>query len=277
MSGWRLTLRQAPTLTCDARALQPAALAGLTAEAVAHLALPHGNDTLPLGELFTIEPLPDAGTAGAVRLELQGDLSRFDRLGWAMGEGELHIDGNVGHQAGGGMSGGRLHITGSAGDLTGCALRGGWLEVLGSTGDLAASALPGDMDGMSGGTFVVRGNAGARLGDRMRRGTLVVFGDAGDFPASRMVAGTLALGGRCGAHPAYGMRRGSVVFAGPQPLPGLTFTPVHSNAAVFWQLLARDLAQFGGPFAGLAGRPVTRHAGDLAVQGRGELLFPVQD
>jgi formylmethanofuran dehydrogenase subunit C len=275
MSGYRLTLRQVPELTIDARALQPLALAGLTADAVVHLPLPHGNDTLALGELFTVQPVADAGAA---RLELQGDLSRFDRLGWAMTEGELHIDGDVGHQAGGGMSGGRLVVTGSAGDLTGCALRGGWLEVQGSTGDLAASALPGDMDGMSGGTFIVRGNAGARLGDRMRRGTLAVFGDAGDFMASRMVAGTLALGGRCGAHPAYGMRRGSVVFADPPsalgPMFGSTFVPVTSNAEVFWQLLARDLAQFGGPFVSLPKRALSRWVGDLAVQGKGELLVP---
>jgi formylmethanofuran dehydrogenase subunit C len=130
------------------------------------------------------------------------------------------------------------------------------------------------MDGMRGGTLVVRGNAGARLADRMRRGTVAVFGDAGDFMASRMVAGTIALGGSCGLHPAWGMRRGSIVFAGPVPVVAPTFAPLHSNADVFWPLLARDLAQFGGPFATLAQRRLRRHAGDLAVLGRGELLLP---
>jgi formylmethanofuran dehydrogenase subunit C len=100
-----------------------------------------------------------------------------------------------------------------------------------------------------------------------------VFGDAGDLLASRMVAGTLALAGRCGANPGWGMRRGSIVFAGPAPRPAPTFAPLHSNADVFWQLLARDLARFGGAFATVAQRQVQRHVGDLAVLGKGELLL----
>jgi formylmethanofuran dehydrogenase subunit C len=108
----------------------------------------------------------------------------------------------------------------------------------------------------------------------MRRGTVVVFGDVGDLAASRMVAGTLALGGRCGVHPGWCLRRGSVVFAGAAPALPATYVPIHSDASVFWQLLARELARFGGPFAGLPARRVQRHAGDLAVQGQGELLLP---
>jgi formylmethanofuran dehydrogenase subunit C len=108
----------------------------------------------------------------------------------------------------------------------------------------------------------------------MRRGTLVVHGDAGDFAASRMVAGTLAIGGACGAHAGWGMRRGSVVFAGAAPAVAATFADLASDADVFWQLLARDLARFGPPFSDLPRRQVARFAGDLAVQGKGELLVP---
>jgi formylmethanofuran dehydrogenase subunit C len=128
------------------------------------------------------------------------------------------------------------------------------------------------MEGMRGGTFVVRGRAGARLGDRMRRGSVVVFGDAGDFMASRMVAGTLAVGGRCGAHPGYGMRRGSVVFAGPTPQAPPTFVPARGEAAVFWQLLARDLSRHGGVFQTLPSRAAQRWLGDLSADGKGELI-----
>lgn len=271
MSGWRLTLRRAPALRVDARALQPAALAAMSRTEVERLALPHGRDAVALAEWFAVQPLPDGD--GAV-LELDGDLRRFDRIGWALADGTLHVRGGVGDHAGCGMAGGRLAIDGDAGDLAACAMRGGWCEIGGSVGDLAASALPGDMDGMRGGTLVVRGNAGVRLGDRMRRGTVVVFGDVGDFVASRMVAGTIALGGRCGAHVGWGLRRGSVVFAGAAPALPPTYVPIHSDARVFWQLLARELARFGGPFAPLPALRVQRHAGDLAVQGHGELLLP---
>jgi formylmethanofuran dehydrogenase subunit C len=269
MSGYRLTLKHAPTLRIDASALHPNTLATLNPTEVENLPLAHGREQLRVGDLFAVQQRDDP------TLTFEGDLSRFDRIACTLADGEIHVRGSVGVYAGAGMSGGKLVVDGDAGDLTGCAMRGGWLEVHGHVGDLAASALPGDMDGMRGGTFVVRGNAGARLADRMRRGSVIVFGDVGDFMASRMVAGTIALAGRCGAHAAYGMRRGSIVFAGSAPTLAPSFVPVDSNADVFWQLLARDLARFGGPFAGLAQRHVARHAGDLAVMGKGELLLPI--
>lgn len=272
----RLTLRAQPPLRIDARALVPGNLAALSTSEVAKLELSLGRDRLPLGELFDVTSSTASETPA---LTLEGDLTRFDHLGLGMTEGTLTLHGHVGHGVGLGMAGGTLAVHGNAKDLAGCSLRGGTLEVHGSVGDLAAGALPGDMDGMRGGTFIVHGHAGERLADRMRRGTLVVHGDVGDFAASRMVAGTLALGGRCGAHLAWGMRRGSVVLAGQAPSSfvenlGPTFVRVRGNADVFWQLLARDLGRVGGPFTSLASRRFARWAGDLAVQGKGELIVP---
>ncbi|MFO1220446.1 MAG: formylmethanofuran dehydrogenase subunit C [Burkholderiaceae bacterium] len=270
---WRLSLRQQPTLRVDARALQPSALASMSQTQIERVALDHGRDALALAELFSVERID--GHGGSARLQLEGDLSRFDCVGWNLADGELDVRGPVGDLAGAGLAGGVMTIEGSTADLAGCAMRGGRLEVSGSVGDLAASAMPGEIDGMRGGVFVIRGDAGDRLGDRMRRGTIVVCGDAGELLASRMVAGTIALAGRCGAHPAWGMRRGSIVFAGPKPTIAPTFAPVHGGIEVFWQLLARDLARFGAPFVDLKTRRVERHVGDLAVLGKGELLLPV--
>jgi len=265
-----LVLRSPPPLRVDARALLPALLCTMDREAVLRLPLPQGRDSVPVGEWFdvTAEARDDASPS----LRLAGDLSRFDCLGAGMAAGELVVQGDAGDCAGVGLSGGALRIEGSARDLAGCAMGGGTLEVQGDVRDFAAGALPGAMDGMSGGMLVVHGRAGARLADRMRRGTVVVHGDAGDFLASRMVAGTVALGGRCGAHAAWGMRRGSIVFAGEAPQPPTTFVAVDSDFAVAWQLLARDLARFGGRLAALDRRPVRRWAGDLAVEGKGEWL-----
>lgn len=267
-----LVLRQAPSLRIDARALLPAPLSTLTREQVLRLPLQHGRERLPLGEWFDLVSEVDDGASP--RLRFEGDLSRFDALGAGLGAGIIEVAGTVGDSAGTGMSGGELRIEGSAGELAGCAMRGGMLEIQGDAGDFAAGALPGEIDGMTGGTLVVRGRAGARLADRMRRGTVVVHGDAGDFAASRLVAGTVALGGRCGAHAGWGMRRGTVVFAGQAPVPAASFVPVGSDVRVIWQLLARDLAGFGGRFEDLPGRPIERWVGDLAVQGLGEWLLP---
>ncbi|MDB5955949.1 formylmethanofuran dehydrogenase subunit C [Ramlibacter sp.] len=268
-----LSLRTQPRLRVDARAWSPVRLAAMTREEILRLPLQHGRASLPLAELFAVRS--ESIDEPAPQLRVEGDLSRFDCLGAGLAAGTMEIDGKVGDCLGLGMSAGELRVSGTARDLAGCAMSGGWLEVRGDVGDFAGGPLPGAMEGMSGGTLLVHGRAGARLGDRMRRGTVVVHGDAGDFLASRLVAGTIALGGRCGAHPGWAMRRGSIVFAGEQaPVPAATFVPVHADLEVIWQLLARDLARFGGRFQGLAGRSVTRWAGDLAVQGRGEWLLP---
>ncbi|MBS0445392.1 MAG: formylmethanofuran dehydrogenase subunit C [Proteobacteria bacterium] len=266
MSGWQLTLRQAPALRVDARALSPAAFAGLAPAQIERVTLTHGTQVLPLAEFFRVEEQAEDG------LSIDGDLSRFDRIGWQLAGSRIEVRGAVGAYAGACMNAGELVVHGDAGLLAGCEMAGGTLTVDGNVGDHAAGNQPGSMDGMRGGTFVVRGNAGARCGDRMRRGTLVVHGDAGDFLASRMVAGTIALGGTAGAHVGYGMRRGSVVFAGAVPAMPATFVPAGAEAAVFWQLLARDLARHGGPFAGLPARGIERHLGDLSAAGKGELI-----
>jgi len=269
MSGWRFTLKQAPALRVDLRGITPTALEGLSAADVERLPVGCGNAMLALAELFGIETL----TSDA--LVFDADLARFDRVGWHMSGGLMRVEGSVGHHAGGCMSAGELVVKGDAGALAACEMAGGTLTVEGHVGDFAASTLPGSMDGMRGGSLVVKGHAGARFGDRMRRGSALVFGDAGDFLASRMVAGTIAVGGRAGAHAGYGMRRGSVVFAaGPAAVqPGPTFVPAIADAGVIWQLLARDLARHGGPFARLATMRIERHLGDVAAGGKGELIL----
>ena len=266
MSGFTLRTRHSPALRVDLRGVTPTALAPLSAAEVERLPLGYGNRLLPLAEFWHVEARADD------RLVLVGDLARFDRVGWQMDGGMLLAEGSVGHYAGGAMSGGELHVQGSAGDLAACEMAGGTLTIDGSAGDFAASTLPGSMDGMRGGTLVVKGDVGARFGDRMRRGTALVHGNAGDFLASRMVAGTIALAGVAGAHFGYGMRRGSVVFAGAAPALPATFVPAGGSVSVFWQLLARSLARHGGAFAALADRPISRHLGDAAVLGKGELI-----
>jgi len=268
MSGWRLTLRQAPAVRVDMRGVLPAALAGLSSAQIEQVPVGHGNALVPLGEFFTIQPDGNDDT-----LAFEGDLSRFDRVGWQMAGGRITVNGPAGHYAGGCMTGGELLVKGHVGLLAACEMAGGQLTVDGDAGDFAASTLPGSVDGMRGGTLIVKGNAGERFGDRMRRGTALVFGDVGDFAASRMVAGTIGIGGQAGAHVGYGMRRGSVVFAAAAPSIAATFVPALVEADVFWQLLARDLARHGVPFERLPSRAIARHLGDLAADGRGELIL----
>lgn len=276
--GFRLTLRQALTLRLDLRGVVSAALAGKSADEVAAITVPVGRELRPLGEFFAVEAVDDA----EADLRLVGDLGRVDGIGWQMAGGRLVVDGAAGDLVGGGMTGGVIRVNGPAGRMAACEMAGGELHITGDVGDFAASTLPGSMDGMRGGLLLVHGSAGARFADRMRRGTAIVLGDAGDFLASRLVAGTVVLGGRCGRHPGYGMRRGTLVFAGAAPELPATSVPAGAEAAVFWQLLSRDLARIGathlpevlaGVLTALPGRLIRRHLGDRSVDGRGEMIF----
>ena len=270
MTRIRLALKSAPALRVDLRGVTPAALAGLAPAQIERLTLTHGMQTLPLAEFFKVS-CDDAPEPGG-ELVFEGDLSRFDRIGWQLGGGRIVVAGPAGDYAGACMNGGEVRVQGDAGVLAACEMAGGLLTIEGDVGDHAASGLPGSMDGMRGGTLIVRGRAGDRFADRMRRGSALVFGDVGDFLASRLVAGTIAIGGRAGAHVGYGMRRGSLVFAGSTPAIAPTFVPALADAEVAWQLVARDIARHGGPFEGLAKRRIVRRLGDLAADGRGELI-----
>ncbi|MGF6779919.1 formylmethanofuran dehydrogenase subunit C [Paraburkholderia sp. GAS334] len=273
MSATTTTLRvkHAPGFRVDAARLLPVALAALPVAEVARIRLPAGNETCVVGDLFDLA----RADSEHVALEIEGDACWLDHVGAHLAEGALTLHGSCGDYTGFRMNGGLVRIEGDAGRFTGCEMSGGRLTVTGHSGDFAAGALPGDMEGMTGGTLTIHGNAGARLADRMRRGLVLVGGDAGECAASRMVAGTVGIAGHTGAHYGYGMRRGTLLLMQtPAQLPP-TFTEGGRGFEVFWSLLVRSFAQEIAPFSTAlrsAALP-RRYAGDLAVDGRGELLI----
>lgn len=283
-----LRVKAAPGFRVDGSALLPVALATQSSDDVARIVLHAGNVTCAAGDLFDVSR-SDSGKDDQAALIIEGDVPWLDRVGAYLAEGHLRVTGATGDYAGFRMTGGALQIGGNASAFTACEMRGGQLTVAGNTGDFAAGALPGDMEGMTGGTLAIAGHAGARLGDRMRRGFVLVGGDAGDFAASRLVAGTICIAGRIGAHHAYGMRRGTLLLLRePEHVPP-TFTEGGRGFDVFWQLFVRALAALREPFAAtgaaslnaalapfftLDSRTLPRRlSGDLAVDGRGELLI----
>ncbi|TDV19522.1 formylmethanofuran dehydrogenase subunit C [Paraburkholderia caballeronis] len=274
MSTTTLRARTTPESRVDASALLPAALAGLAVADVERLTLPAGNDAYRVGDLFDVSRTDAAaGSEAGPTLAIEAAGAWLDRIGARMETGRLIVRGAAGDYAGLRMTGGTLAIEGDAGGFAGCEMRGGRLDVAGNSGDFAAGALPGDMEGMTGGTLTIRGHAGARLADRMRRGLVLVGGDAGPFAATRLVAGTVGIAGAPGAHYAYGMRRGTLLLARePASLPP-TFSEGGRGFEVFWALLARSLADEIEPFSSWRTPPRARLTGDLAVDGRGEILI----
>ncbi|MDR5857179.1 formylmethanofuran dehydrogenase subunit C [Caballeronia sp. LZ062] len=270
MSAITLRVKNAPGFRVDASKLLPRTLSDIAPDELPRRVLQGLGEQCALGDLFDIT----RAEAVTPLLRIEGDAAWLDRIGAALNEGSLIVEGDAGDYAGIGMSGGELHIAGNTGRFTACEMQGGRVTVRGSVGDFAAGALPGDMEGMRGGMLTIHGDAGARLADRMRRGTVLVGGNAGDFAASRLVAGTLCIAGETGAHLGYGMRRGTVVLLKKPRRIEPTFTEGGHGFDVFWRLLTRMLTSEIEPFATLSTNVTpTRYAGDLAVDGRGELLI----
>lgn len=275
----RITLRATshPGFRVDASALLPVPLATMTVAEIERIVLPAGNDRCIVGDMFEVSrgeaPAASPAPHADVTLVIENAAPWLDRVGARMTDGHLMVHGSTGDYSGFQMAGGVLHIDGHTGHFAACEMRGGRLTVNGDSGDFAAGALVGDMEGMTGGTLTIHGNAGARLADRMRRGLVLVGGNAGEFAAARLVAGTVGIAGELGAHYAYGMRRGTLLLTQrPARLPP-TFSEGGRGFDVFWALLVRSLAAEIAPFSQWrAARLPLRYTGDLAVDGRGEIL-----
>ena len=122
---------------------------------------------------------------------------------------------------------------------------------------------------MSQGKVTVCGDAGDRLGDKMRRGVILVEGDAGDYAGSRMLAGTLGILGKTGAYTGFAMKRGTILLA-QTPILHATMQNCGVHTLLFLNLLFKSLEN--PQFSAIASTRVQRFAGDLSVNGNGEIL-----
>lgn len=268
MSGLRLTLTSRPPARVDLGPLTAQPLAGRSAAEIAAISLVVGNRRVRLDELFRI-----TGTPGEA-LEIAGGDDRLDRIGAGLAGGRIVVEGDAGAYLGQRMTGGSITVSGHAGAFAATGMKGGEIRVTGNAGDFLAAAIPGDHQGMQGGLVLVGGNAGDRAGDRMRRGAVLVSGSAGDYCASRMVAGTIAVGGRVGRSTGMAMRRGTVLLLAPHGGLPPTFNDCGRFPLTMLALLARAWRGLPGPFGALpaAGLTVRRFMGDLANDGKGEVL-----
>lgn len=268
-----LTLRQtrATPLRIDFDGLLPDALCALSADQVAAIQILQGNTPVRLDSLFGI----DARDDGLPQLDLHTLGDSIDNLGKQMRTGTIRVRGDVGLYAGRGMLGGELHIDGNAGDFCGSGLRAGILRIAGNAGDCLGAPAGGELRGQQGGLIHVRGNVGARAGERQRRGICLIEGDAGELAAYRMIAGTLYIGGRTGPMAGHGMRRGSLLLQTPPQALDANFRSNGMQTLGFLPLLLQDLRRLAdGSLDALPSSPsVHRYLGDVAADGRGEILI----
>lgn len=268
MSALTFTLKVKPAQRIDMSALTPDKLAGKTIAEIAAIELQCGKFKLAVATLFDIS---GDDTADIV---IQNSCSRLDYIGSGMKGGRITIHGGAGSWLGFQMKNGKIILNGDAGAFAAGELAGGMLLINGNVGDFLASAQVGNRKGMKGGLVIVFGNAGDRVGDQMRRGIVLIEGNAGTYCASRMLAGTIGVMGSVGEYVGFGMRRGTLLlFNTPELHPTIQDCGLHTLP--FLSLMFKSLKGLPTKFATISQNRVRRYAGDLANDGKGEILvFP---
>ncbi|MGB8855895.1 MAG: formylmethanofuran dehydrogenase subunit C [Burkholderiales bacterium] len=271
MSALTFTLKEIPRQRIDMSPLTPDKLAGKSRKEIEKIPLQSGRRKIPTTEIFRIKG-DDAGS-----IIFADACSKLDHIGAAMTGGRIRIDGDAGAYLAFQISGGDIILNGDAGAFAASGMKKGLVEISGSAGDFLAAALPGDQRGMAGGTVIVRGNAGDRVGDHMRRGVVLIEGAVGDYCAARMTAGTIAVLGESGILPGFAMKRGTLLLRKmPQRIP-TTFNDCGPHRFGFLPILTKSWEAYRGKWARLANasKPMQRFMGDLANNGKGEILIGV--
>lgn len=273
MTVVRLTSRAEPGAPVGGHALDPGRLCRLPEGEIAGVALRRGTGTAAVGDLFRVETEGEPGD-GPARLEIRGDLTRFERLGEGMDRGELVVEGGAGDHLGAGMSGGSITVRGSAGSWCGAEMTGGTIRVGGDVGARAGAAYPGSRHGMNRGVILVEGDAGPHLGEAMRRGLVAVRGRAGPHVGAHMVAGSLFVLGGCRGPIGAGMRRGTILTTGePELLPGFRYACTYRPTYLRFYLRRLRSAHGFAVRDALEAGPYRRFSGDFTELGRGEILL----
>lgn len=265
MTALTLTLKKVPQQRIDCSPLTPDMMSGKSIAEIGAIELQSGKLKLRTDALFDI-----TGDEKET-LVFMNSCDKLDYIGSGMQNGQIIIHGDAGWYLGFQMKNGAITLHGHAGGFAASGMAGGLLHVHGSVGDYLASAIPGDRKGMKGGLVIVTGNAGDRVGDQMRRGIVLIEGNVGAYCASRMLAGTIGVMGNVGDYLGYGMRRGTILLT-KQPKLHATLQDCGAHTLPFLKLMYKTFSGLPSKFAHLTQNRVHRFAGDLANDGKGEIL-----
>jgi len=149
-------------------------------------------------------------------------------------------------------------------DFIGHKMLRGNITIEGDCGDFLGAK-------MRNGSIICHGSVGDRVGDQMRRGLILIDGDAGDYCASRMIAGTIGVYGKVGSYTGFSMKHGTLLLL---KMPNLhaTMQDCGTHTLPFLALLFQSFKTFSTKFNHIKNQRVQRYAGDLACDGKGEVL-----
>ena len=266
MSALTFKLKATPQQRIDCSPLTPDLLAGKPVAEIGAIELQSGRFKLRADSVF------DIVGDDASNIVFDKSCGKLDSIGQGMKSGRITVRGDAGSYVGLQMKQGEIIVHGNADAFVASGMSGGTIQVHGNVGDFLAAALPGDRKGMRGGTVIVKGNAGDRAGDQMRRGLLLIEGDVGSYCASRMLAGTIGVLGKVGNYVGYGMRRGTLLLT-ETPKLHATIQDCGSHTLPFLSLMFKSFAHLPSKFATIHKNRVQRYAGDVANDGKGEILI----
>jgi len=262
-----LKLKVQSNYPLEAEVITPDNFIGKTESEISELPVLLGNETLKLGDLFSVEG------AGSSEITLEGDLSRVKHIGAEMTQGKITVHGDAGMHLGAEMHGGEIVVHGNAGDWAGAEMKGGKIHIHGNAGHGLGGAYRGSRHGMNRGLILVEGNAGNEVGAVMRRGLIVVHGNVADFAGAFMLAGTVIVFGQMGARAGAGMKYGSIIaFKQLELLPTFHYDCIYSP--IFLKLILQSLkAQAVAISQDWITGNYQRYSGDQNSLGKGEILI----
>jgi formylmethanofuran dehydrogenase subunit C len=266
MSALTFTLKTSTQQRVDCSPLIPDNLSGKSIADIGAIELQCGNRKLRADALF------DITGDDASDIVIHNSSGKLDYIGHGMAGGRITIHGDAGSWLGLQMKKGEIMLHGDADAYAAAELAGGTIRINGNAGDFLASALPGNRKGMKGGLVIVTGNAGDRVGDQMRRGIVLIEGNAGAYCASRMLAGTIGVMGSVGDYVGFGMRRGTLLLFSTPELHS-TIQDCGSHTLPFLSLMFKSFRGLPSKFAAIDKNRVRRYAGDVANDGKGEILI----
>jgi len=266
MSALTFSLKTQTRQRIDVSPLTPDYLSGKSAPEIAAVELQCGNQKLRTDSVF------DISGEDTNEILFKNANGKLDFIGSKMQGGSITVHGNAGAYLGFQMKKGSITVNGNAGAYAASGLAGGTIHINGDVGDFLAAAIPGDKKGMKGGLVIVTGNAGDRVGDQMRRGIILIEGSAGAYCASRMLAGTIGVMGSVGDYVGFGMRRGTLLLFSKPKLHS-TIQDCGTHTLPFLGLMFKSFRNLPSKFAGINKNRVQRYAGDIANDGKGEILI----
>jgi len=265
MSALTFTLKTQTAQRVDCSPLTPDYLSGKSAADIAAIELQCGNKKRRTDALF------DISGDDSSDIVIKNGNGKLDFIGSKMQSGSITIHGGAGSYLGFQMKKGAITLHGNTDAFAASGMAGGTILINGNVGDFLASAIPGDKKGMKGGLVLISGNAGDRVGDQMRRGIILIEGNVGTYCASRMLAGTIGVLGSVGDYVGFGMRRGTLLLTSTPKLHS-TIQDCGLHTLPFLSLMFKSFQGLPSKFAALNKNRVRRYAGDIANDGKGEIL-----